>query len=147
MLKKITVFLAMGFGSGMLIPAPGTWGSLAALLIGLIWYFFGGIPLWFIAIAAIIGTYICHKAEQYLQVNDPPEIVLDEFIGMWIAIWNVPLVLWPASFLFFRYFDITKPGPIKKSQDLVGGLGIMADDVLAGIVSRLLVAVAIYILF
>ncbi|MBR2627411.1 MAG: phosphatidylglycerophosphatase A, partial [Peptococcaceae bacterium] len=108
---------------------------------------FGGMPLWFILIAGIAGIYICDSGEKTLGVHDASEIVYDEWIGMWIAMWNVPLILTPVAFALFRLFDISKVGPIGKIQDLNGGLGIMADDVLAGIISRIIIAVPIYFFF
>ena len=146
-MEKALLFLARGCGSGLIHPAPGTWGSAAALLIGLVWGFFGGMPLWFILIAGIAGIYICDSGEKTLGVHDASEIVYDEWIGMWIAMWNVPLILTPVAFALFRLFDISKVGPIGKIQDLNGGLGIMADDVLAGIISRIILAVPIYFFF
>ena len=146
-MEKTMLFLARGCGSGLIHPAPGTWGSLAALAIGLIWGFFGGMPLWFILLAGVAGIYICDSGEKTLGVHDASEIVFDEWIGMWIAMWNVPLILAPVAFLLFRLFDISKVGPIGKIQNLNGGLGIMADDVLAGIISRIILAVPIYFFF
>lgn len=147
-MNKLILFLARGCGSGLLHPAPGTWGSLAAFLIGVIWsWFFGGIPLWFIVIAGLLGIYICDSGEKQLGIHDAPEIVFDEWIGMWITMWAVPLVLTPVAFLLFRFFDISKLGPIGKIQDLPGGLGIMADDVLAGIAGRLVLAVVMFFFF
>lgn len=143
MTEKLIVFLARGLGSGLLKPAPGTWGSLAAVFLGGLWFFLAkqSMPLWFIFIAAGLGIFICDKGEKYLQKHDAPEIVWDEFVGMWIAMWQVPVWLWPVAFALFRFFDISKIGPIKTIQDLDGGLGIMADDVLAGIASRIILAV------
>ena len=62
-MDKMMLFLARGCGSGLLHPAPGTWGSLAAFLIALVWSFFGGMPLWFIVLAGAAGIYICDSAE------------------------------------------------------------------------------------
>lgn len=147
-MDKVILFLARGCGSGLLRPAPGTWGSLAAFVLGVIWsLFFGGIPLWFIIVAGLLGVYICDSGEKQLGIHDAPEIVFDEWIGMWITMWGVPLVLTPLAFLLFRLFDISKLGPIGKIQDLPGGLGIMADDVLAGIAGRLVLAVVICFFF
>ncbi len=146
-MEKVLLFLARGCGSGLLRPAPGTWGSAAALLIGILWSFFGGMPLWFILLAGAAGIYICDSGEKTLGVHDASEIVFDEWIGMWIAMWHVPLVLAPIAFLLFRLFDISKIGPIGKIQDLNGGLGIMADDILAGLISRVILAVPIYFFF
>ena len=146
-MEKVMLFLARGCGSGLLHPAPGTWGSLAALLIGIVWSFFGGMPLWFVVLAGLAGIYICDSGEKTLGVHDASEIVWDEWIGMWITMWGVPLVLTPLAFLLFRLFDISKIGPIGKIQDLPGGLGIMADDALAGIAGRLILAVVMFFFF
>lgn len=146
-MEKVMLFLARGCGSGLLHPAPGTWGSLAALLIGIVWSFFGGMSLWFVVLAGLAGIYICDSGEKTLGVHDASEIVWDEWIGMWITMWGVPLVLTPLAFLLFRLFDISKIGPIGKIQDLPGGLGIMADDVLAGIAGRLILAVVMFFFF
>ncbi len=134
------LFLARGCGSGRLHPAPGTWGSLAAALIGVLWGFLGGMPLLFILAAGLAGIYICDSGEKQLGIHDAPEIVFDEWVGMWIAMWRVPLVLVPVAFLLFRLFDISKLSIIGKIQELPGGLGIMADDVLAGLCGRLVLA-------
>ena len=146
-MDKAMLFLARGCGSGMIHPAPGTWGSAAAFLIALGWSFFGGMPLWFIVLAGIAGIYICDSAERQLGVHDASEIVFDEWIGMWITMWHVPLILTPVAFILFRLFDISKIGPVGKIQDLPGGLGIMADDVIAGLIGRVLLAVVIFLLF
>ena len=146
-MDKTMLFLARGCGSGMLRPAPGTWGSLAAFFIALGWSFFGGMPLWFIALAGVAGIYICDSAEKQLGVHDASEIVFDEWIGMWITMWHVPLILTPVAFILFRLFDISKIGPVGKIQDLPGGLGIMADDVVAGIIGRIILVVVIVFLF
>lgn len=146
-MDKTMLFLARGCGSGLLHPAPGTWGSLAAFIIAIVWSFFGGMPLWFIIVAGIVGIYICDSAERQLGEHDASEIVFDEWIGMWITMWQVPLILTPVAFLLFRLFDISKIGPVGKIQDLPGGLGIMADDVLAGIMGRILLAAVMFFLF
>ena len=146
-MEKTMLFLARGCGSGLIHPAPGTWGSLAAFLIGLAWSFFGGMPLWFIVLAGIAGIYICDSGEKQLGVHDASEIVWDEWIGMWITMWHVPLILTPVAFVLFRLFDISKIGPVGKIQDLPGGLGIMADDVLAGIMGRLVLTVVMFFVF
>ena len=118
-MDKLMLFLARGCGSGLIHPAPGTWGSFAALLIGMAWAYFGdGMPLWFIVLAGVVGIYICDSGEKQLGVHDAGEIVFDEWIGMWITMWNVPIILMPVAFVLFRLFDISKIGPIGKIQDL-----------------------------
>ncbi|MFZ5943632.1 MAG: phosphatidylglycerophosphatase A [Bacillota bacterium] len=136
-MKTIIKFLGLGLGTGNLHPGPGTWGSLLGLIIASI------IPptLSIIVVFALAGIFICQKTEELLGRHDSPQIVYDEIIGMWIAVWNVPLFLFPVSFVLFRLFDIVKFYPINNLQKLPGGLGIMLDDIAAGIISRLLITV------
>ena len=129
--------LAFGFGSGLAPRAPGTWGTLAALLP---WYFLQQLPLWgylvALLVAAVAGLFICGRTARDLGVHDHGGIVWDEFVGLWIALLLVPLQpLWVAAgFLLFRLFDIFKPWPISWcDRELQGGVGIMVDDLLAGI--------------
>lgn len=130
-MDKIIYFLAIGFGSGNLKPAPGTWGSLVGLIIA---YFLPS-TLFSIAVTAVVGVYICQKAEDYLKEHDSPRIVWDEMVGIWIATYHVTGIYLIFAFILFRIFDITKIFPINKVQELPGGFGIMADDILAGIVA------------
>lgn len=144
-MNTVWLFLARGLGAGLLKPAPGTWGSLAAVILA---YFFQ-FPLWFIVLAGCISIYACDVAEKLLGVHDAPEIVLDEFIGMWIACWAIPhsIPLFILAFALFRLFDITKIFPVNNMQSLPGGWGIVMDDVVAGIMARIVMAVIIGIWF
>ena len=128
---------AFGFGSGAPLTAPGTWGTLAALLPYLLLrdlsltYYLGAI-----AISFWVGVYLCDKTSKDIGVHDHGGIVWDEFVGLWIALILVPpgwqWVL--LGFVLFRFFDIVKPQPIKWLDSHVsGGFGIMIDDVLAGV--------------
>ncbi|GAB5415370.1 MAG: phosphatidylglycerophosphatase A [Congregibacter sp.] len=128
--------LAFGFGSGLSPRAPGTAGSVAAILPFLM---FQHLPLWQYAavvfVAMLAGFWICGEASRRLKVHDHPGIVWDEFVGLWIALFALPAGwLWIAlGFLLFRVFDILKPWPINwLDQHVEGGVGIMVDDVLAG---------------
>lgn len=132
-------FLAFGFGSGLSPKAPGTVGTVAALPL---YWLLAPQPLWIysaiVLIAAVLGVWICHRASKALGVHDHPGIVWDEFVGLWIALWAVPFELpWIiAGFLLFRLFDIAKPWPIGwLDRQLGGGFGIMIDDVVAGVLS------------
>ncbi|MDF2178023.1 phosphatidylglycerophosphatase A [Aliiglaciecola sp. CAU 1673] len=130
-------FLALGFGSGLSPKAPGTFGTLAALpLVWLAlqpgpWFYLG-----FTLLACVIGVYICGRAAQDMGVHDHGAIVWDEVAGMLLTMLWVPLS-WStllAGFILFRLFDILKPWPISYCDKQVhGGLGIMLDDILAGI--------------
>lgn len=132
--------LAVGFGSGLAPKAPGTFGSLAALplVVLLSWW----LPLWgyvcFLLVGFGVGVYSCQVASRAMRVHDHGGIVWDEFIGMGITMVAVP-ISWlsvVAGFVLFRFFDITKPWPIRwLDQHVKGGFGIMIDDVLAGIMA------------
>jgi phosphatidylglycerophosphatase A len=136
LLRHPAQLLAFGFGSGLSPFAPGTVGTIAAVPIYLL------VAHWsllhytlFVGLGIAIGIWVCGVASRQLQVHDHPGIVWDEFAGYWITMWAVP-VGWKwalAGFLIFRLYDIVKPWPISLLDKKVGGgLGIMADDVLAG---------------
>jgi phosphatidylglycerophosphatase A len=143
-LKSPILFFAFGMGSGLAPKAPGTAGTLVALLI---WFFLADLPIEIymviVAIAAIFGIYLCGRAAKELGIHDHPGIVWDEFVGLWIAMIGLP-VTWSsiiAGFFLFRVFDILKPWPIGWiDKNFNGGLGIMLDDIFAGIAT----AVTIY---
>ena len=130
-------FLSLGFGSGLLKPAPGTWGTLAALPV---WYLFANVSSVLYAVIMVItfifGVYLCGYTAKAMGTHDHSSIVWDEFVGVWLALFLVP-VTWIGVFLafvFFRLFDIWKPWPIAYFDKHVhGGFGIMIDDVIAGI--------------
>ena len=144
MIALITTF----FGAGRLRPAPGTWGSLAALPAALGLFYLVG--LWgFLALTVavfFIGWLATHIHTQGAEDHDPSYIVIDEVAGQWIALWPVMIgashvgtditALWPgwvAAFVFFRLFDITKPGPVGWADRRGDALGVMLDDVIAGV--------------
>ncbi|SMB96290.1 phosphatidylglycerophosphatase A [Desulfonispora thiosulfatigenes DSM 11270] len=141
-MKKIIYLLATGLGTGNLKPAPGTWGSLLALIIT---YFLPS-NLLSIVITAILGIYICQKAEEYLGEHDSPRIVWDEMVGIWIAAYHVSGVYLIYAFILFRIFDISKIYPIDKLQRLPGGLGIMMDDIVAGIFARIVLSLIMFVI-
>jgi len=130
-------FLAFGFGSGLAPKAPGTFGTLAAipvyvLMTHLSW------PWYLAALVAsfVVGVYLCNRASDMLGVHDHGGIVWDEFVGLWLTLFLIPLE-WQwllLGFVLFRFFDIIKPFPIKwLDQKVSGGFGIMIDDVVAGL--------------
>lgn len=129
--------LAYGLGSGLAPRAPGTAGSLAALLL-----FFPlqalGNPTYLavVLLALIVGVVVSGQVARELELNDPGGIVIDEFVGLWIALFMLPGPWYWAlgGFGLFRLFDIAKPWPVGwLDRRLKGGLGIMMDDVAAGI--------------
>jgi len=138
-LKQPIQFLALGFGSGLAPKAPGTFGTLAAIPLFLLLAMLA--PLYYliaVVVMSIAGIYICGKAADDVGVHDHPAIVWDEFIGYFITMFMVP-VSWQSvfiGFLLFRFFDILKPWPISFiDKQMSGGLGIMFDDILAGVFS------------
>jgi len=142
-MNQLLKILATGFGTGFLKPAPGTWGTL----IGLIIYFFWQMPLGIIVFFSILGIFICQSGEKILNEHDSPRIVFDEMVGIWVSLWNIPIILYPFAFLLFRLFDIKKFYPIDNLEKIPGGLGIMLDDIAAGIITRIILAVVIFIVY
>ena len=132
-------FLALGFGSGLAPKAPGTFGTLAAIPLFLLMSY---LPLWLyivlILAACRYGIYLCGKTAQDFDVHDDPSIVWDEFVGFWITMIAIPVSFTTVvlGFALFRLFDIWKPWPIDWiDQKVSGGLGIMLDDVVAGLMA------------
>ena len=130
-------FLALGFGSGLAPKAPGTFGTLAAIPLFLV--FMNLSQLNFAAITGVMtmaGIWFCGKTAEDVGVHDHGAIVWDEIVGFFITMFMVPVSVTTicVGFALFRFFDIIKPWPIKAvDKKLEGGFGIMFDDVLAGL--------------
>lgn len=130
-------FIAFGFGSGLMPIAPGTWGTLAAMPVYLLW---ANSP-WQIYLtltfaAFFLGVAVCDKVSSDLGVHDYSGIVWDEVVGYLLTMFLAPLNIWwmIIGFFLFRLFDIWKPQPIGfVDKHVHGGLGIMLDDVLAAV--------------
>ncbi|MBC6439388.1 MAG: phosphatidylglycerophosphatase A [Rhodospirillales bacterium] len=143
-------FIATWFGAGLLRPAPGTWGSLAALPLGIAVLYLAG-P-WALAVVAVAVFGLGMMSAGRLIASFPQgsdhdhgAIVVDEVAGQLIALIPAMLspLLWVAAFLLFRLFDIWKPWPIRRlDRDVPGVLGVMADDIVAGIFA----AVGVFVL-
>lgn len=128
--------LATWFGSGLLKPAPGTWGSLAALPPAWLLVHYGGIGALAAGVVAVslIGWWAAERYAVGQGKNDPGEVVIDEVAGQWLVLLAAPLdpLYYAAGFVLFRILDITKPWPARwADRSLHGGLGIMLDDLLA----------------
>ncbi len=152
-------WLACGFGSGLAPVAQGTFGSLAALLPWLLLRELS-LPVYLavLLIGFVAGVWACNVAGRALGVDDHRSLVWDEFIGQWIAL--VPLLvpaLLPASgfqwwmlaagFALFRLFDVWKPWPISwLDRRVKGGMGVMIDDVVAGIFAAIVLALGLQLL-
>lgn len=137
-LKNPWHLLAVGFGSGLSPKAPGTCGSFVAMFIcmGLImlpWYW----TIVAVIITTIVGIKACNEAEKAIGTHDHGGIVIDEFAGMFVSILFFPQNVWYLAilaFILFRFFDILKPYPVNiADHNISGGLGVMVDDLIAGI--------------
>lgn len=145
-ISKADAAIATWFGTGLMRPAPGTLGSLAAVPFGYAINYWTH-PLFLLIAAALLLIFATASAHKYGKVSesmDYPSIVVDEVVGMWIAgaaAFTSP-VLWLLAFCLFRFFDVWKPWPAsyfdKKSKN---GLFVMMDDVIAGIYALLGVSI------
>jgi phosphatidylglycerophosphatase A len=151
-MRRLAVWLATGFGVGHLPAAPASWASLATVLCLLPFlHQLDRVILGLVILILIpIGVWAAGEAERSLG-HDARPIVIDEIAGMLIAVWGVPLgahpiVMLPLAFVLFRCLDVWKPFPIRSSQRLPGGWGIMVDDILAGAATNVLLRLTAVIL-
>jgi phosphatidylglycerophosphatase A len=135
--NELIIAIATGCYIGRLPKAPGTWGSAAAFVP---WFFIRGfsLPIYLAIVAAlfIVGFFAAGSAEKLMDQPDPGCIVIDEIVGMLVALILVPdhPAAWLLAFILFRVFDILKPFPVSwLDRHIHGGLGIMLDDVMAGV--------------
>jgi phosphatidylglycerophosphatase A len=138
-MDRIIVAIATGLYSGKMVKAPGTWGSAFAMIP---WYFCRNLSfanyLILLLVLLLVGTLAAGSAEKIFDQPDPGCIVIDEIAGIFIALTLAPKhpLAWVLGFLLFRLFDIWKPFPVSwLDAHLHGGIGIMMDDVAAGIYS------------
>ena len=143
-------WIAIGFGSGLAPKAPGTFGTLVAVPLYLL---MNELLMWqylaVVALATGIGIWICGVAARQMGVHDDPSIVWDEIVGFLITMIAVPPGwIWiVVGFVLFRFFDIAKPWPIRVIDRRVsGGMGIMMDDVLAGVFALVSIHILIAVL-
>ncbi len=146
------------FYVGLLRPAPGTWGSAAAIPLAWGLHYWGGFPALALATLAafLLGWWATADATRGRAEHDPSEIVIDEVVGMWLALWPLSAGLWHAGvdpwvfpypgwvmgFVLFRLFDIWKPGPVGWADRRHDAFGVMFDDVIAGLMAALVVGLA-----
>lgn len=175
--RSLSDYFALAFatwGVGFIPLAPGTFGSIVGVLIFLLerWASLNALVfaakhgwsvellttlrmtfmLLVIAIITVVGTWAASRVEKLVGREDPGIVIVDEIAGQLVALIFLPISasLWliVAGFLLFRLFDIWKPYPIRKLESLGAGLGIMADDILAGVYAAILLSLmtAIYLL-
>jgi phosphatidylglycerophosphatase A len=150
-LRRTTAWLlATWFGCGKSRQAPGTVGSLAALLpvIAMITY---DVAAWrwvviaLVAVFTVPGIWAAGVHARRIGRKDPGEVVVDEVLGQWVTIAFATQLTWGGvviAFVLFRLFDILKPPPVRQVEALPGGLGIVADDLAAGVFAGLVFYVA-----
>ena len=123
---------------GFFKPAPGSWGSATAVVLAAI---LAMLSPWLLEIATLLvcllGVLAAGRYQTVTSRHDAPEVVIDEVAGQWIALLAVPLDWrwYLLAFLLFRLFDIVKPGPVRMAENLPGGIGVMADDIVAGVLA------------
>lgn len=138
------ILIVTGLGLGFSPKAPGTVGAIGGCLVSVLLKHYTVYPIPLLAVLILlfipIGAYCSNKVETYWG-KDPSEIVIDEIVGMWIALWALPSgwLYTLAAFVLFRFFDIYKPLLINKMEKLKGGWGVMMDDVLAGLYANLVI--------
>lgn len=147
--QRLARWIATWFGAGYSPVAPGTAGSLAAILIAVLLHEYAGWGvLHFVAMAGLsfpIGVWAADKMESRMGVKDPGIVVIDEVAGQWVTLAGVTAFHWQswmAALVLFRIFDILKPPPVRQLERLRGGVGILADDIAAGAYGALLLYLA-----
>jgi len=133
---------------GRKLPAPGTAGSLVALIAG---YCLLSLGWWVLATATIlcciIGVFAADIYSVKTGTHDAGAIIIDEVAGQWIVLLFIPIGFWSCllAFVLFRLYDITKCWPVNKAEALSGGIGVMADDIVAGIMAGISALIIIYL--
>jgi phosphatidylglycerophosphatase A len=152
-IDRLAYWVATGFGAGLMPKAPGTFGALESVVVFVIAMALHFSPatlvVLFVTLSIVsfaVGVWASSRVCKATGIDDPSQIVVDEICGQAMAL--VPVALAPSAagvilaFILFRLFDITKPYPIRKLEHFHGGLGVMADDALAGVYAAALVWLA-----
>ncbi|MBU5617216.1 phosphatidylglycerophosphatase A [Psychrobacter sp. TAE2020] len=162
-LDSLVYWLGIGLGSGLPRRAPGTWGTVGGLLIAVPLMSLGFTTFFIITLlSCVVGVWICGRTSELMGVHDDPHIVWDEWSGIWITLlpfsylgvstatfWHditqaLGILSLALAFILFRFFDIIKPPPIDwADKKVAGGLGIMLDDIIAGIMAAVIWMIAI----
>ena len=147
-LRTIILFISQGAYSGLSPFAPGTAGTVVGVF--LYWCMKGLSPIWYgllMLAVFLVGTWAADRAEVLLGRKDSPSIVIDEIAGYLVAMFLVPAGLWyaVAGFFLFRLFDIMKPFPLRRLEKISGGLGVMLDDIGAGIYTNIVLQATVFL--
>ena len=149
-LNCLFLILATGFGVGYSTLAPGTLGTLIAIPIYLLLSRIP-VPLYELTLVTFffLSVWISEKAQTYFAKKDDQRIVIDEIIGFLVTMLWVPKSTFTiiVGFILFRFFDIIKPPPIRRLENLNGGYGVVLDDVVAGIYGNIILQVISYFTF
>lgn len=141
--------IAFGFGSGLIRPAPGTWGTALGWCLwvfGLQWLPHAGLVI-VLLLGFLVGCIACQRTGQDLQSPDHGGMVWDEVIAIWCVLWLLPSSLWVqvAAFVVFRFFDILKPPPVRwADRRFKNGFGVMFDDMIAAAYTVLCLWLVLY---
>ncbi len=139
-LERVSLLLASGLGIGFIPPMPGTLGSLEGIILA---YFTKDlsfvIKLIIFFLITLLGIITADVVSKALQDEDPDEVVIDEIAGAYLSVFVVKSLLdLVLAFILFRIIDILKPPPLKRLERMKGGLGIMMDDLAAGLLTALI---------
>ena len=166
-LDTIVYWLSIGLGSGLPRRAPGTWGTVGGLIIAIPLMSLGFTAFFIITVlSCVLGVWICDRSSKLMNVHDDPHIVWDEWSGIWITLlpfsfyiseaqayfWqnitqSFSIFAFVLAFILFRFFDILKPPPIGwADKKVAGGLGIMLDDIIAGVMAAAIWILMIFVL-
>lgn len=148
-MNRVALYLATWFGCGYFPWGPGTVGSLAAVLIAVVIHaYFGAGRATLAALVLILllpAIWASTRTARLLNTDDPGIVVIDEVLGQWLTLLGAATLNWKtflAGFLFFRLFDIWKPWPIRRLENLPEGTGIVVDDLGAGVYAALLLSIS-----
>jgi len=136
---KISTLAGLGFFTSM----PGTLGSGVAFALYLLW----AVPWWGIIAVMLLGIWAADLYGKETCQKDPKEVIIDEVAGTWIAMFGLPSGFSLPALFLFRILDILKPFPVNASEKLPGGWGIMADDIVAGLLANIILTVIRWLYF
>jgi len=148
-LSRLALIVATWFGCGYAPRGPGTAGSLAALVLAWLLNRYAGVSsiqlAWLALLLAIPGIWAADVVARSSGIKDPQMVVVDEVVGQWMTLAGANVLNWKSwllAFALFRLFDIWKPPPVRRLERLPGGLGIVADDAMAGVYGALVLSAA-----